>query len=65
MPKTKTHRGAAKRFRATGGGHLKRNKGFKSHLATHKSRKRKRHLRASGLVHDTMEAKIKRLVPYL
>lgn len=65
MPKMKTHRGAAKRFRATGGGHLKRNKGFKSHLATHKARKRKRHLRNPGLVDVTMEAKMKRLVPYL
>lgn len=65
MPKMKSHRGAAKRFRVTGNGHLKRNKGFKSHLATAKSRKRKRHLRKPGLVHETMEAKMKRLVPYL
>lgn len=65
MPKMKTHRGTAKRFRVTASGRLKRNKGFKSHLATGKSRKRKRHLRKPTLVHETMEAKIKRLVPYL
>lgn len=64
MPKMKTHRGAAKRFRATGGGHLKRNKGYHSHLANHKTRKRKRNLRKPTLVHETMEKKMKRLLPY-
>ena len=45
MPKMKTHKGAAKRFRKTGTGKLKRAKAFKSHILTKKSAKRKRHLR--------------------
>ena len=46
MPKMKTHRGAAKRFKKTGTGKLKRNcKAFKSHILTKKSSKRKRNLR--------------------
>lgn len=44
MPKMKTHRGAAKRFRVTGNGKLKRKKAYNSHLFTEKSAKRKRHL---------------------
>ena len=44
MPKMKTHRGAAKRFRKTGTGKLKRSKAFKSHILTKKSSKRKRNL---------------------
>ena len=42
MPKMKTHRGAAKRFKKTGSGKLKRAKAFKSHILTKKSQKRKR-----------------------
>ncbi|MFR6345048.1 MAG: 50S ribosomal protein L35, partial [Christensenellales bacterium] len=45
MPKMKTHRGAAKRFRLTGSGKVRRNKAYKSHLLNSKSRKRKRNLR--------------------
>ena len=44
MPKMKTHRGAAKRFRVTGTGKLRRKKAYNSHLFTHKSAKRKRSL---------------------
>lgn len=50
MPKIKTNRGAAKRFKKTGTGKIKRNKAYKSHILTKKSRKRKRKLRKSGLV---------------
>lgn len=64
MPKMKTHRGAAKRFRVTASGRLKRAKGFKSHLLTHKTRRRKRHLRQSTVVAKTMETRMKRLLPY-
>ncbi len=64
MPKMKTHRGAAKRFRVTGRGHLKRNHGFKSHLNTGKPSKRKRRLRQATLVAESFEKKIKRLLPY-
>jgi large subunit ribosomal protein L35 len=45
MPKMKTHRGAAKRFKQTGSGKLRRRKAFKSHILEKKSPKRKRQLR--------------------
>ena len=48
MPKMKTHRGTAKRFRVTGSGKIMRSKAFKSHILTKKSPKRKRNFR-----HDT------------
>ena len=44
MPKLKTHRGAAKRFKKTAGGKIKRSKAYKSHILTKKSKKRKRNL---------------------
>lgn len=65
MPKLKTHRGAAKRFKVTGTGKIKRNKGYKSHLLTSKSAKRGRHLRKATLVADSDYVNIKRLLPYL
>lgn len=64
MPKLKTHRGAAKRFRKTGSGKIKRNKAYKSHLLTGKSSKRTKKLRKSGLVDSTNEAGINKLLPY-
>ena len=45
MPKMKTHRGTAKRFRVTGSGKIKRAKAYKSHIMTKKSQKRKRNFR--------------------
>ena len=45
MPKMKTHRGSAKRFRVTGSGKIMRSKAYKSHILTKKSAKRKRGLR--------------------
>ncbi|WP_040211979.1 50S ribosomal protein L35 [Clostridium polynesiense] len=65
MPKMKTHRGAAKRFKKTGSGRLKRAKAFKSHILTKKSSKRKRNLRKSSLVSPTQEKNMKKLLPYL
>ncbi len=65
MPKMKSNRGAGKRFRATGGGGVKRAKSGKSHILTSKDRKRKRSLRKSALVHSTNEKSIRRLLPYL
>ena len=50
MPKLKTNRGAAKRFRRNGGGGFKRRQGFRNHILTKKSTKRKRHLRAPSKV---------------
>ena len=49
MPKIKTNRAAAKRFKVTGTGKLKRNKAYKSHILTKKSTKRKRNLFMSTL----------------
>lgn len=65
MPKMKTHRGAAKRFKLTGTGKIKRAKAFKSHILTKKSSKTKRNLRKTGYVSDTQEKTIKKLLPYL
>jgi large subunit ribosomal protein L35 len=65
MPKMKTNRGAAKRFKATGTGKIRRSKAFTSHILTKKSTKRKRNLRKSGLI-DASDAKaVKRMLPYM
>ncbi|MGI6361360.1 MAG: 50S ribosomal protein L35 [Bacillota bacterium] len=64
MPKMKTHRGAAKRFKATGSGKLKRSHAFKSHILGKKTQKRKRHLRKAGLVAKADYLKTKALLPY-
>jgi large subunit ribosomal protein L35 len=50
MPKMKTHRGAAKRFKKTGSGKLKRSHAYTSHLFANKSQKQKRKLRKSAVV---------------
>lgn len=63
MPKMKTHSGAAKRFKVTGTGKVKRMKAFKSHILTKKTSKRKRNLRRATTVATNGEAKnIKRLI---
>lgn len=64
MPKLKTNRGAAKRFKTTGTGKLRRSKAFRSHLLTKKSAKRKRNLRKSGHVDSTNVGSIRKLLPY-
>lgn len=63
MPKIKTNRGAAKRFKKTGSGKLKRKKAYASHILTKKSPKRKRGLRKSDLVHSADVKKVNRLLP--
>ena len=65
MPKIKSSRGAMKRFRVTGKGKIKRNKGFKGHLLSSKSKKRKRGLRQGALVSASDQKNIRKLVPYL
>ena len=65
MPKMKTNRGAAKRFKKTGSGKIKRNKAFTSHILTKKSTKRKRSLRKSGLVDSTNAKAIRKILPYM
>jgi large subunit ribosomal protein L35 len=64
MPKFKTNRSAAKRFKPTGKGRVKRGKAYHSHILTKKSTKRKRGLRALGYVDKSNEKQIKRLIPY-
>jgi large subunit ribosomal protein L35 len=65
MPKIKTHRGAAKRFKATGKGRLKHKQPYHSHILTSKTAKRKRQLRLPALVSQAEEKSLKRLLPYL
>ena len=62
MPKIKTSRAAAKRFKVTGTGKLKRNKAYKSHILTKKSTKRKRNLRKATVTDAT---NVKKILPYL
>jgi large subunit ribosomal protein L35 len=64
MPKMKTNRGAAKRFKKTGSGGYKRGFAFKSHILTKMSTKRKRNLRGTTQVADADVKAIKRLLPY-
>jgi large subunit ribosomal protein L35 len=65
MPKMKSHRGAAKRFKKTGTGKIVRHKAFTSHILTKKSPKRKRNLRKSTIAAPGNARVIKRLLPYL
>lgn len=63
MPKMKTNRAAAKRFKRTGTGRLRRRKAYKSHILTKKTRKRKRQLRKATLVSKADEGRMNRLIP--
>ena len=65
MPKIKTNRAAAKRFKVTGTGKLKRNKAYKSHILTKKSQKRKRNLRKAAMTDATNEKNMKKIFTYL
>ena len=65
MPKIKTNRAAAKRFKKTGTGKLKRNKAYKSHILTKKTTKRKRNLRHATIADETHVKNMKKIVPYL
>jgi large subunit ribosomal protein L35 len=62
MPKLKTNRGAAKRFKPTGGGGIKRRSANHNHILTKKKMKRKRHLRGATLVHESDLRSIRRLL---
>ena len=64
MPKMKSNRGAAKRFKTTGTGKFRRSKAFKSHILTKKTAKRKRNLRKSALVDSTNVRGVRRMLPY-
>ena len=65
MPKVKTSRAAAKRFKKTGTGELKRMKAYKSHILTMKSTKRKRNLRKATMTDSTNVKNMKKILPYL
>ena len=64
MPKLKTKRGAAKRFRKRAGGSVKRGKAFARHILTKKNTKRKRHLRGTTEVHATDTQHVRAMLPY-
>jgi large subunit ribosomal protein L35 len=63
MPKLKTHKGAAKRFKKTGTGKFVRSNAFKQHILTSKTRSRKRRLRGTVVVADADQAKLRRMMP--
>ena len=65
MPKIKTNRAAAKRFKKTATGKLKRNKAYKSHILTKKSTKRKRNLIQATITDATNVKNMKKVLPYL
>jgi large subunit ribosomal protein L35 len=62
MPKLKTRRSVAKRFKVTGKGKLKRSHAYAGHILTKKSSKRKRNLRQSGLVNANDTARMKKML---
>ncbi len=64
MPKMKTKRGAAKRFRVRAGGTIKRSQAFKRHILTKKTTKNKRHLRATVHVDKSDVRSVKAMMPY-
>jgi len=64
MVKFKTKRAAAKRFKKTGSGKLKRMKAYKSHILTKKSQKRKRNLRKATITDSTNAKVMKKILPY-
>ncbi len=65
MPKMKTRRGAAKRFKRTASGRIKRKKAYRRHILTKMSSKRKRQLRRGGLVDPADEPRLEQQIPYL
>ena len=64
MPKLKTHRRAAKRFKKTGTGKFTRGAAFKRHILTSKTTKRKRHMRKTVVVSEPDAKKLERMLPY-
>ena len=64
MPKLKTHKGAAKRFKKTGTGKVVRNHAFARHILTSKSRSRKRRLTQAVVADKTDQAKLHAMLPY-
>ena len=65
MAKLKTKKAAAKRFKVTASGKLKRSKAYKSHILTKKTTKRKRNLRKATMTDSTNEKVMKKILPYI
>jgi len=65
MPKMKTNRGAAKRFRRTASGGFKRGQSHRRHILTKKSSKRKRHLSMPAAVNDSDQRMVRRMLPFV
>ena len=65
MPKMKTSRAAAKRFKVTGTGTLKRNKAYKRHILTKKTTKTKRNLRKATMTDQSNVKNMKKILPYM
>ena len=64
MPKLKSNRSAAKRFKPTATGRFKHRQSFKNHILTKKSSKRKRHLRGLLLIHAADQKRVQQMLPY-
>jgi large subunit ribosomal protein L35 len=64
MPKLKTKRSAAKRFKIRSGGSIKRSQAYKRHILTKKTTKNKRHLRGTAEVHSTDKQHVRSMLPY-
>ena len=64
MPKLKTRKAAARRFKVTGSGKIMRRKAYKSHLLQHKSSKRKNHLSKMAQVHENDAENVRMMLPY-
>jgi large subunit ribosomal protein L35 len=64
MPKLKTHKGAAKRFRSTASGKFKRGHSHARHILTKKSSKRKRNLDIDALVSEGDQKRVEKMLPY-
>jgi large subunit ribosomal protein L35 len=63
MPKIRSHRGAAKRFKRTSSGRFKRAKAYGGHFFIRKSARQKRSLRKAGYVHPSDQSRVERLLP--
>ena len=64
MPKMKSKKSAAKRFKVRPGGSIKRSSAYLRHILTKKSTKRKRHLRGTTNVHDSNKRQVRAMLPY-
>lgn len=64
MPKVKSKKSAAKRFKIRPGGSIKRSRAYMRHILTKKTTKRKRHLRGTTTVHDSNKRQVRAMLPY-